>query len=390
MNSKLLYASVATLTVLNGVVSAAGAKCSVGFEAGKVCAGSGDMPKDDTAECAASPCVEDDFKQSSSSNCCKPAEYCTADGTKALETVCSYSGKGRFFLSLSSRRLFAVSAHIFCFTNCFIFFHLFKKYPDSEGNSVRTLCAVGKFYFYGDSFAGVCSDTKETPKCERENTGKEPLAAKCKVSDMKKNDKGEYVTVVTECDKGKYFWGGQYSCEDKAYPCKIADTTSSGMFSGETYCGPKSSDTDEDKAGWKPEFKGACQDMSTCNPEDLKEMLMLAFSQMGNDNDEGTTPSGSTEISAEEPTVVKGLCPILIRMSSTPGKCQADCMGGRTSAAMLAASKQGGCTEEEVEQLQDNADASAEAQGIPKSSATTVMTSVAAATAMAAVFAALW
>ena len=65
-------------------------------------------------------------------------------------------------------------------------------------------------------------------------------------------------------------------------------------------------------------------------------------------------------------------------------------MGGRTSAAMLAASKQGGCTEEEVEQLQDNADASAEAQGIPKSSATTVMTSVAAATAMAAVFAALW
>ena len=355
MNSKLLYVGVASLTVLNGVVSA-GDKCSVGFEAGMVCAGSGFIPKadaTDSAECAASPCVEDDFKEMAPRRCCEPAYNCQLDdGTKALETVCQYRAK------------------------------------DSNGQYVTTLCAVGKFYFQDASYTNTCSDEKEVPKCERENTGKEALVEKCQISTTKKDDKGEWKTTVTECEKGKYYWGSDYSCEDKAYPCKIAEKGSTDMFAGETYCGPKSTDTDEEKAGWNPAFKGACQDLSTCDPNDLKEMLTLAFSAMGNSQQDGETPSGSTD--SDEPTVIKGMCPILIRMTSKPGKCQAVCMGGTSSAEMKKGAKGAGCTEEEVEQLSENKDASAKAQGLPTSSATTAMTSVAAATAMAAVIAALW
>jgi len=354
MNSKLLYVGVATLTVLNGVSEGQPTgpptgprdKCSVGFEAGKVCTG-GYIPKADTAECAASPCVENDFK--SPSNCCEGAQPCRGDdGSKALETVCSYNAK------------------------------------DSEGNYATKLCAVGKFFF-GHS---TCSDEKEVPRCERENTGKEALMEKCQIQTIQKDDKGEWETVVTECEKGKYFWGSASSCEDKVFPCKIAEKGSTDMFAGETYCGPKSTDTDEEKAGWMPEFKGACQDLSTCDPNDLKEMLTLAFSAMGNSQQDGETPSGSTD--SDEPTVIKGMCPILIRMTSKPGKCQAVCMGGTSSAEMKKGAKGAGCTEEEVEQLSENKDAAAKAQGLPLSSATTTMTSVAAATAMAAVIAALW
>jgi len=351
MNSKLLYVGVASLTVLNGVV-AAGDKCSVGFEAGKVCAGSGYIPRAETGvECAASPCDEDDFKNGA--NCCERAENCPLDdGSKALETACQYSAK------------------------------------DSEGNYATKLCAVGKFYFRDASYKNTCSDEKPVPKCERENTGKEALVEKCQISTTKKDDKGEWETVVTECEKGKYFWGSEQSCEDKVFPCKIAEKGSTDMFAGETYCGPRSTDTDEEKAGWNPEFKGACQDLSTCDPDDIKELMLLAFSAMGNSQEDGETPSGSTE--SDEPTVIKGMCPILIRMTSKPGKCQAVCMGGQSSAELKKGAIGAGCTEEEVEQLSANKDASAKAQGLKTSSATTAMTSVAAATAMAAVIAALW
>ena len=85
------------------------------------------------------------------------------------------------------------------------------------------------------------------------------------------------------------------------------------------------------------------------------------------------------------------MCPITIRMTSTPGKCQADCAGGASSASLQKQFKNSGCTASEESSLKYNADKAADAQGIPRASdATTTMTSLVAASAMVAAMVALF
>ena len=97
-----------------------------------------------------------------------------------------------------------------------------------------------------------------------------------------------------------------------------------------SYCGPTSSGSDS--AMYKPDFEGACADMATCDPEDIKKMMALVFSSMG--SEEGSTPSGSDSASESSSGVPAGMCGLYVGLTSEPGKCQADCFGGMSSLAL--------------------------------------------------------
>ena len=297
--------TVIIVSTLSGAL-AADQSCADGITAGKKCAANteGYISKG-TGDCAADPCVADDFKASFGSNCCKQADKCSYN-TEA------YKGKTKITVPC--------------------------RYQKGDYKSDYILCPKGKYTYRDSSFNAVCSDTEKLTECDSKATGKEKLTAACSYSKS-------YSSPDIACAKDMYYWGQTRSCEDRVYPCTIAATP--GILTGQSYCGPKSTDDAAAKAEWKPEFKGACTDYDTCDPADLSEMLKLAFAAMG-------SGGGNS-------TVIKGMCPITIRMTSTPGKCQADCAGGASSASLQKQFKNAGCTASEESSLKYNADKAADA-----------------------------
>jgi len=100
------------------------------------------------------------------------------------------------------------------------------------------------------------------------------------------------------------------------------------------HCGPTSSGSDN--AMYKSDFKGACADMSTCDPEDMKKMMELIVGSMGSGEGSGSgsgsdSGSGSGSGSGGMPA---GMCSLYVGFTSEPGKCQADCFGGYSSLAL--------------------------------------------------------
>jgi hypothetical protein len=323
--------TVIIVSTLSGALAAE--SCADGITAGKKC--TADYISKGTGDCAAAACVADDFKAAYGSKCCKQADRCSSN-TEA------YKGKTKITVPC--------------------------RYQKGDYKSDYILCPVGKYTYRDSSFNAVCSDTEKLTECDSKATGKEKLTAACSYSKS-------YSSPDIACAKDMYYWGQTRSCEDRVYPCTIAATP--GILTGQSYCGPKSTDDAAAKAEWKPEFKGACTDYDTCDPADLSEMLKLAFAAMG-------SGGGNS-------TVIKGMCPITIRMTSTPGKCQADCAGGASSASLQKQFKNAGCTASEESSLKYNADKAADAQGIPRASdATTTMTSLVAASAMVAAMVALF
>lgn len=323
--------TVIIVSTLSGALAAE--SCADGITAGKKC--TADYISKGTGDCAAAACVADDFKAAYGSKCCKQADRCSSN-TEA------YKGKTKITVPC--------------------------RYQKGDYKSDYILCPVGKYTYRDSSFNAVCSDTEKLTECDSKATGKEKLTAACSYSKS-------YSSPDIACAKDMYYWGQTRSCEDRVYPCTIAATP--GILTGQSYCGPKSTDDAAAKAEWKPEFKGACTDYDTCDPADLSEMVKLAFAAMG-------SGGGNS-------TVIKGMCPITIRMTSTPGKCQADCAGGASSASLQKQFKNAGCTASEESSLKYNADKAADAQGIPRASdATTTMTSLVAASAMVAAMVALF
>lgn len=307
--------------------------CADGIAAGMKC--TGEYISKGSGDCAADPCVADDFQTGVGSKCCKAASKCKYSSTD------DYKGTTKITVPCSYRK-------------------------DGKGDYI--LCPVGKYTYPDKSFNAVCSDSAKVPDCDSKSTGKDKLTAKCTYSKS-------YDTPDLTCAKDMYYWGRARSCEERVYPCALpADPDTIQLFTGQQYCGPKSTDDATEKAEWKPEFKGACLDFDTCDQTDLAEMLKLVFSGLGNQS-----------------TVVKGLCPINIRMSNTPGKCSADCAGGYSEAGLKKQFKNAGCTEAEESELEKNADKAADAQGIPRAShATTAMISLVAASAMVAAMVSLF
>ena len=323
--------TVIIVSTLSGALAAE--SCADGITAGKKC--TADYISKGTGDCAAAACVADDFKAAYGSKCCKQADRCSSN-TEA------YKGKTKITVPC--------------------------RYQKGDYKSDYILCPVGKYTYRDSSFNAVCSDTEKLTECDSKATGKEKLTAACSYSKS-------YSSPDIACAKDMYYWGQTRSCEDRVYPCTIAATP--GILTGQSYCGPTSTDDAAAKAEWKPEFKGACTDYDTCDPADLSEMIKLAFAAMG-------SGGGNS-------TVIKGMCPITIRMTSTPGKCQADCAGGASSASLQKQFKNAGCTASEESSLKYNADKAADAQGIPRASdATTTMTSLVAASAMVAAMVALF
>jgi len=323
--------TVIIVSTLSGALAAE--SCADGITAGKKC--TADYISKGTGDCAAAACVADDFKAAYGSKCCKQADRCSSN-TEA------YKGKTKITVPC--------------------------RYQKGDYKSDYILCPKGKYTYRDSSFNAVCSDTEKLTECDSKATGKEKLTAACSYSKS-------YSSPDIACAKDMYYWGQTRSCEDRVYPCTIAATP--GILTGQSYCGPKSTDDAAAKAEWKPEFKGACTDYDTCDPADLSEMIKLAFAAMG-------SGGGNS-------TVIKGMCPITIRMTSTPGKCQADCAGGASSASLQKQFKNAGCTASEESSLKYNADKAADAQGIPRASdATTTMTSLVAASAMVAAMVALF
>ena len=323
--------TVIIVSTLSGALAAE--SCADGITAGKKC--TADYISKGTGDCAAAACVADDFKAAYGSKCCKQADRCSSN-TEA------YKGKTKITVPC--------------------------RYQKGDYKSDYILCPKGKYTYRDSSFNAVCSDTEKLTECDSKATGKEKLTAACSYSKS-------YSSPDIACAKDMYYWGQTRSCEDRVYPCTIAATP--GILTGQSYCGPTSTDDAAAKAEWKPEFKGACTDYDTCDPADLSEMIKLAFAAMG-------SGGGNS-------TVIKGMCPITIRMTSTPGKCQADCAGGASSASLQKQFKNAGCTASEESSLKYNADKAADAQGIPRASdATTTMTSLVAASAMVAAMVALF
>ena len=324
--------TVIIVSTLSGALAAE--SCADGITAGKKC--TADYISKGTGDCAAAACVADDFKASFGSNCCKQADRCSSN-TEA------YKGKTKITVPC--------------------------RYQKGDYKSDYILCPKGKYTYRDSSFNAVCSDTEKLTECDSKATGKEKLTAACSYSKS-------YSSPDIACAKDMYYWGQTRSCEDRVYPCTIG--AENAILTGQSYCGPKSTDDAADKAEWKPEFKGACTDYDTCDRADLSEMMKLAFAAMA------ASDGGNS-------TVIKGMCPITIRMTSTPGKCQADCAGGASSASLQKQFKNAGCTASEESSLKYNADKAADAQGIPRASdATTTMTSLVAASAMVAAMVALF
>lgn len=324
--------TVIIASTLSGALAAA--SCADGITAGMKC--TADYLSTGTGDCAADPCVADDFKASFGSNCCKQADKCSYN-TEA------YKGKTKITVPC--------------------------RYEKTKYKGDYILCPVGKYTYKDSSFNAVCSDTEKLTECDSKATGKVKLTAACSYSKS-------YSSPDITCAKDMYYWGQTRSCEDRVYPCTIG--AENAILTGQSYCGPKSTDDAADKAEWKPEFKGACTDYDTCDRADLSEMMKLAFAAMA------ASDGGNS-------TVIKGMCPITIRMTNTPGKCAADCAGGASSASLQAQFKTAGCTASEESSLKYNADKAADAQGIPRASdATTTMTSLVAASAMVAAMVALF
>ena len=329
-----MFKTVLIVSTLSSVLAAQ--SCADGIAAGMKC--TADYISKGSGDCAADPCGADDFKTSYGSKCCKAASKCkyasTDDykGTTKITVPCSYKKGG-------------------------------------EGDYI--LCPVGKYTYPDKSYNAVCSDSAKVPDCDSKSTGMDKLTAICTYSKS-------YDTPDLTCAKDMYYWGSARSCENRPYICALPkDPDTIQIFTGQSYCGPKSTDDDTEKAQWKPEFKGACMDFDTCDQADLAEMLKLAFAAMGDSNS----------------TVVKGLCPISIKMSSTPGKCSANCVGGQSEAGLKQGFKDAGCTAAEESEMTQNADKAADAQGLPRtgiSDATTTMTSLVAASVMVATMVSLF
>jgi len=322
------------VSTLSGALAAE--SCAAGITAGNKCAGTDYISKG-SGDCAADPCVAKiDFKAARGSSCCKEAEKCKyntdfrAKDQAKITVECSY------------------------------------RKERMKGDYI--LCPVGKYAFQDSSYNTVCSDTKKLNACDSKSTGKEKLTESCSFSKS-------FMTPEITCEKDKYYWGKESSCEDRVYPCKISTTTDGGMFEGQAYCGPKSTDTKEESEKFKSEFKGACMDYDTCDKNDLLELMTLAFKQIKSNS-----------------TVVKGACPIYIRLTNTPGKCQADCSGGSSSSALAEATKNAGCTESEARSMRSNSNAAGKKMGLPAVSGatTTFVTSFVAASAIVVAIAALF
>jgi hypothetical protein len=206
---------------------------------------------------------------------------------------------------------------------------------NGEYKTVNGVCENGKYFYEDDSFKEVCSDMPKPVTCGSEQgDNKKAVTEACKCG--RESD-------APMCAKGDFCWHDEGTCEKKAFPCE-------GMMV--SYCGPKSSD-DQFNAQFKAGFEGACFDMATCDPEDIKKMMAMALSQAGSD-------SGSESGSA----MPKGMCGLYVSMSSKPDKCQGPCMGGMSKQMLSMVETQLGCTEEETTALVENSNEAAAAQGL--------------------------
>ena len=185
--------------------------------------------------------------------------------------------------------------------------------------SVEGFCDANKYFYRDDSFNKVCMDKPKPASCGKATgDNKKAVTAECKCG---------FSSDAPMCATGDFCWYSQSTCEKKAYPCEATAS----------YCGPKTSDSEEDAAMWKEDFKGACADMSTCDKKDIEKLMALAFSSMGDKSGSGSgsvSGSGSGSGEEEKPTMPKGMCEIMVSMSSDPKKCQGPCMGGASKLAM--------------------------------------------------------
>ena len=88
---------------------------------------------------------------------------------------------------------------------------------DGKYTTVEGFCENGKYFYMDDSYDKVCSDKPKPVSCGKETgDNKKALTAACKCG--RSSD-------APMCAIGDFCWSSQSTCEKKAFPCPVRDSS---------------------------------------------------------------------------------------------------------------------------------------------------------------------